>query len=246
VENLESDSDTVLSQRLRVGRTQDTQRIERLYFIEAERSRRTTEPEQEVTNAFALSLNYHGTWRELDSVVLPTQGFSFGGQVGIGRSHGTNAEAGIFERAYGRLTAYMPLGSAWYGQGRLEVGKVFLKPTMVVPDSQKFRAGGDESVRGYSYRSLGPIVDGAVGAGNVVTTMSLEMARPISAAMPALWGAVFVDAGNAANSFAELKPVMGYGVGVRWRSPVGPLRLDYAIARETGKGRFHFSVGIAF
>ena len=115
---------------------------------------------------------------------------------------------------------------------------------MVVPDSQKFRAGGDESVRGYSYRSLGPIVDGAVGSGTTLYTTSLEVARPISATMPSLWGALFIDAGNAANSF--VKPAVGYGLGVRWRSPVGPLRLDWAWARETGEGRLHFSVGIAF
>jgi translocation and assembly module TamA len=245
VENLESDSDTVLSQRARLGRTQDGTRIERLYFLEAERSRRTTVA-GERSNAFALSVNYHGVWRELDSVVLPTEGFTFAGQVGVGRSHGTDARSGSFSRAYARLTGYLPLGRVWYGQARLEAGQVFLGSGMVAPDSQKFRAGGDDSVRGYAYRSLGPLVDGAVGSGNALYTASIEMARPISASMPSLWGAVFVDAGNAANSFADLKPAIGYGLGVRWRSPVGPLRVDWAWARETGKGRLHFSVGIAF
>jgi translocation and assembly module TamA len=61
-----------------------------------------------------------------------------------------------------------------------------------------------------------------------------------------LWGALFVDAGNSANSFGNLQPALGLGVGVRWRSPVGPLRLDYAWGRETRKTRLHFSVGIAF
>ena len=88
--------------------------------------------------------------------------------------------------------------------------------------------------------------DGAVGSGNVLATASVEVARPISARLPSLWGAVFVDAGNAANTVGELKPAVGYGLGVRWRSPVGPLRVDWAWARETGKGRLHFSVGIAF
>ncbi|MDO9074300.1 MAG: BamA/TamA family outer membrane protein [Rubrivivax sp.] len=245
VENLESDSDTVLSQRARLGRTQDGTRIERLYFLEAERSRRTTLA-GERKNAFALSVNYHGVWRELDSVVLPTEGFTFAGQVGVGRSHGTDARSGTFSRAYARLTGYLPFGRVWYGQARLEAGQVFLGSGTVAPDSQKFRAGGDDSVRGYGYRSLGPLVDGAVGSGNALYTASVELARPISAAMPSLWGAVFVDAGNAADSFKELKPAVGYGLGVRWRSPVGPLRVDWAWARETGKGRLHFSIGIAF
>jgi translocation and assembly module TamA len=245
VENLESDTDTVLSQRLRVGRTQDRPRVEQLFFVEAERSRRQTVT-AEPTNAFALSLNYHGVRRQLDSVILPTFGYTFAGQLGIGRSHGTDATTGTFSRVYARLTAYLPLGSTWYSQTRLEAGQVFLQPGGVVPDSQKFRAGGDDSVRGYSYRSLGPLVDGVVGGGLVMYTASFELARPISTALPSLWGAVFVDAGNAANSFGNLHPALGTGVGVRWRSPVGPLRLDWAWARETKKARIHFSVGIAF
>jgi translocation and assembly module TamA len=245
VENLQSDSDTVLSQRARIGRTQDTQRIERLYYIEAERSRRVTVTDER-TNAFALSLNYHGVWRELDSVVLPTVGFTLAGQVGVGRSHGTNADSGTFTRAYARLTGYLPLGRTWYSQARLEVGQVFLGPNMVVPDSQKFRAGGDDSVRGYGFRSLGPLVNGVVGSGNVMYTTSFELARPIVASMPSLWGAAFVDAGNAADSFANLNPAVGAGLGVRWRSPVGPLRIDYAWGLKTHKARLHFSVGIAF
>ncbi|MBA4177525.1 MAG: outer membrane protein assembly factor [Leptothrix sp. (in: Bacteria)] len=245
VENLESDSDVVLSQRARLGRTQDGRRIERLYFVEAERSRRTTVAGDR-GNAFALSLNYHGVWRELDSVVLPTEGFTFAAQVGAGRSRGTDARSGTFERAYARFTGYMPLGRAWYGQARLEAGQVFLDTGMVVPDSQKFRAGGDDSVRGYGFRTLGPIVDGAVGSGKSMYTASIELARPISANLPSVWGAVFVDAGNAADSFAQLEPAVGLGVGVRWRSPVGPLRVDWAWGRETRKSRLHFSIGIAF
>jgi translocation and assembly module TamA len=117
---------------------------------------------------------------------------------------------------------------------------------MVVPEQLKWRAGGDESVRGYGYRDLGPVIDGAVGSGIALFTGSLEFARPFLDSMPSLWGAVFADAGNAAESFSTLKPVYGVGVGVRWRSPVGPLRLDWAYGTETRKGRFHFSVGIAF
>jgi translocation and assembly module TamA len=79
-----------------------------------------------------------------------------------------------------------------------------------------------------------------------LATASVELARPISARMPSLWGAVFVDAGNAANRFSELEPAWGSGVGVRWRSPVGPLRLDLAWAHELRSVRLHFSVGIAF
>ncbi|MEY3253582.1 MAG: hypothetical protein RL227_2555 [Pseudomonadota bacterium] len=245
VERLRSDSDVVLSQRVRLGRTQDTQRIERLSFVEWERSSRRTNA-GERTDAVAVSLNFHGGWRDLDSVVLPTTGETLSAQVGVGRSHGTDAKTGTFGRTYGRLTVYRPLGRTLYGQARLEVGRVFLEPGMVVPESLRWRAGGDESVRGYGYRELGPVVDGAVGSGETILTGSLELARPISAAMPSLWGAIFVDGGNAATSFNQLEPVFGYGFGVRWRSPVGPLRIDLAWAENSNRPRLHFSIGIAF
>jgi len=245
VERLLSDTDTVLSQRLRVGRTQDKSNLERLHFLEWERSLRVAATGQR-RNALALSANFHGAWRDLDNAVLPTRGLSLAVQVGSGYSTGTDADKGVFGRAYGRLTGYLPLGQAWYGQARIELGQVFLRGSMVVPESQKWRAGGDDSVRGYAYRSLGPLTDAAVGSGNALFTVSAEVARPFLARLPALWGALFVDAGNAADKLGAVRPVLGLGAGLRWRSPVGPLRLDLAWAEQTQKFRLHFSVGIAF
>jgi translocation and assembly module TamA len=245
VERLVSDDDTVLSQRLRVGRAQDKQSVERLHFAEFERSLRVTASGQR-TEAQSITLNFHGSWRDLDSIILPTRGVALSVQVSAGQSRGTDAVSGFYPRLYGRLTGYLPLGQSWYSQARLELGHVFLPTGMVVPESQKWRAGGDDSVRGYAYRSLGPIAGDAVGGGTSVFTASAEVARPFLASMPSLWGALFVDAGNAANRFGQLDPVVGAGVGLRWRSPVGPLRLDYAYGQKTKKTRLHFSIGIAF
>ncbi len=249
VERLLSDSDAVLSQRLRLGRTQDKSSVERLHFAEFERSLRTTNG-GERNDSVALSLNFHGAWRSLDSLVLPTRGVSLTVQVGAGQSRSTSGSTsgvhGTFSRAYGRLTGYLPLGQSWYGQARIEAGQVFARDRVAVPESQKWRAGGDESVRGYGYRTLGPLVGRVVGSGNAVATGSVEVARPFLATMPSLWGALFVDMGGAANQLGDIKLATGYGAGLRWRSPVGPLRLDYAWAHETRKGRLHFTVGIAF
>ncbi len=245
VERLLSDDDAVLSQRVRLGRTQDKASVERLHFAEFERSLRTTE-QGDRNNSVALSLNFHGAWRDLDSQVLPTRGASLSVQVGAGRSRSNSGVDGNFTRAYGRLTGYLPLGQSWYGQARIELGQVFAPDHVAVPESQKWRAGGDESVRGYGYRTLGPLVGRVVGSGNAIATASVELARPFLASLPSLWGALFVDVGGADVEVGTIKPLTGYGVGVRWRSPVGPLRLDYAWARETGKGRLHFTVGIAF
>ncbi|WP_425261201.1 autotransporter assembly complex protein TamA [Rubrivivax sp. RP6-9] len=247
VERLESDSDIVTSQRLRLGYTQDTLRIERLYYVETERSARETFGSPPVrSTTVANSVRYDGVWRNLDNAILPTDGYTMSIQLGLGRAHGTDSESGPFTRLYARLTGYKPLGRAWYGQARVEFGQMVKRDAVAVPESLLWRAGGDESVRGYSYRSLGPVVDGVVSGGTTLLTTSFELARPISARLPSVWGAVFVDVGGAANGVGALKPSLGTGVGVRWRSPVGPLRLDLAHGRDTGDVRLHFSVGIAF
>ena len=75
-----------------------------------------------------------------------------------------------------------------------------------VPDTVLFRAGGDNSVRGYGYRTLGPTVNGAVVGGRVLATGSVEVEHPLTARLPALLGALFVDAGNAADRWDDLTP----------------------------------------
>jgi translocation and assembly module TamA len=243
VQRQQTDVDDVLSQRVRVGRTQDTNRIERLYFLGFDRSVQTVGTLNK--EASAVSPQYHGIWRNLDSVILPTRGVTLSGQGGVGWATSNYAENGPFTRLYGKVTGYLPLGT-WYTTARLELGEIFKHDTVAVPDALAFRAGGDESVRGYDYRTLAPTGDdGAIIGGNVLATASLEVARPFEQ-LPSVWWAVFVDAGRAAESWRGFKPAVGYGVGVRWRSPVGPLRADVAYGEELHQVRLHVSVGIAF
>ena len=246
IERLESDTDVVLSQRVRLGRTKTGPRIERLAYLEWERSSRKTDLGTDDSESVALSANYHGLWRRLDSILLPTEGYSLSTQTGLGYARDKGVGSAPYGRLYARYTHYLPLGGTWFFTGRAEAGEVFLRSDIQIPDAQRFRAGGEDSVRGYDYRSLGPVENGVVGSGNMLFTGSVELARPLLASLPSVWGAVFVDAGNAANSWSDLEPVIGVGVGVRWRSPVGPLKLDYAWAEELRKWRLHFSVGIAF
>lgn len=235
--------ETVLSQRLRVGRGRDTVPREQFVFAELERGQQTT-PSVEASTV-AVSALATLVLRDLDSVILPTQGYTLAVQGTIGRSQGNRSLTGPFARAYARLNLYQPLGLTWYGQARIEAGHVLRQDGVGIPDSQLFRAGGDESVRGYGYRELGPVVDGRVTSGTSLFTASLELARPFSARMPSLWGAAFIDAGRAANGLANLDPALGAGIGLRWRSPVGPLRLDWAWGEELRRSRLHFSIGIA-
>jgi len=61
------------------------------------------------------------------------------------------------------------------------------------------------------------------------------------------WGAaVFYDVGNATDDIGTFKLAHGYGLGARWRSPVGPLNIDIAYGRELKRLQLHFSVGVAF
>jgi translocation and assembly module TamA len=58
--------------------------------------------------------------------------------------------------------------------------------------------------------------------------------------------AVFYDAGNAADKVGDLKPKSGFGIGARWRSPVGPINVDVAYGHAVKKARLHFSLGFTF
>jgi len=204
------------------------------------------------TEVLAGTLNFQGAWRDMDSLVLPTDGRSIAVQTGIGTVHSidesgaTGAGSGPFSRLHLRGQWWLPFGERWYGYARLEAGQVFAEDDVNVPETQRFRAGGDESVRGYAWRSLTPQVNGVDVGGRVVATASIEVARPVSEKLPSVWWATFVDAGNAAENWSGFRPAWGAGVGVRWRSPVGPLRADLAYGDQEQGWRLHLSVGIAY
>ncbi|KQU64543.1 hypothetical protein ASE08_23715 [Rhizobacter sp. Root16D2] len=244
VSRLDSAGAITLNSRVRVGRSLDTEHIERLIFVEVLDSKLTNDDVEQ--DSRAVSQNYNWVWRDVDSILLPTKGLTASIQAAGGYAVNNFASNGPFGRAYGRLTGYWPFGKQWYGLARVETGGVFAKPDVGIPDALLFRAGGDDSVRGYSYRSLGVIKDGEVYGGRFLLTSSVEIARPISPRMPSLWWAVFADGGNASDTWGHVNSVYGYGVGLRWRSPVGPLRIDYAHGQAVDQNRLHLSVGIAF
>lgn len=252
-EKLTTNDETRYSWYARAGRTRDTVRIWRLYYAEYTRAR--LETSAGINDSQALSGNYHWSWRNVDDLRTPTRGTVWSLQGGGGYTTGSVAplapqpqteDSGVFARLYGRVQGYMPLGNGFYGSARLELGQVFVREALSVPDTLLFRAGGDDSVRGYDYRSLGPEINGAIFSGSTLFTSSLQLARPIFADQPAFLWALFVDAGNASDGWNNMRPVVGYGAGLHWRSPVGPLRVDLAYGQEVRKFRLHFSVGVVF
>lgn len=187
--------------------------------------------------------------RDVNNLVFPTRGLILSAQSGAGVAYDSDKDRGPFGRLYLQAVWYQPLIGGWLGQVRGEVGQVLRKDTLGIPDSLLFRAGGDDSVRGYGYRTLGPVRDGAVVGGPVLATGSIELAHRLSDSSPQWrnwYGAVFVDAGNAALTWGEYDAAVGYGVGVRWRSPIGPLRIDLAYGQQVESVRLHISVGVTF
>ena len=275
VSSIKSTSDLVRAASVRFGRTQASNALERTTYAQLERSIQCTPNDGTTTTdeaadsykyncvqARAVSLNQANVWRNVDSVILPTQGTTLSAQLGLGYTGGANADnaAGLapgyapYSRLYARLTRYWPLPTSFYLQGRLELGQILLvrhtgddKRPVAVPDAEQWRAGGEESVRGYSWRELGPPnSNNNVTGGNALITGSVELARPVTASLPSVWWATFYDAGNAANRFDDLKIRRGYGAGVRWRSPVGPLKVDLSHGQGTKGVHLDLAIGVAF
>ena len=111
-----------------------------------------------------------------------------------------------------------------------------------IPPSLRFFAGGDQSVRGYDYQTLSPKnSDGDRIGGRYLVAGSVEYQYSLAEKWRV---ATFIDQGNAFNTLELPSLKTGVGIGVRWVSPVGPLRLDLAKALDDDGGiRLHFSMG---
>ncbi len=133
-----------------------------------------------------------------------------------------------------------------FGSGRL-LGRANYGTTIVhdferLPKSLRFFAGGGNSVRGYGFESLGELnSNNRNRGGKQLIDLSLEYQHPINENWSA---AVFADAGNAFDDFKNTDLKVGYGFGVRWRSPVGPVRIDLGFPTEDySSPKLYLSVG---
>ncbi len=179
-------------------------------------------------------------WRRVDDLLSPTKGFAFGAQLG-GGPPGVSTRA--FGRGIARFEGWIPVDLKTQIAVRAEAGAVFASTSDGIPQPLLFRTGGDTTVRGYSFLSLGPHVGDAVVGGRYYAVASVEVVRWIEQS----WGiAVFTDAGNAAENLSDLKPAYGYGVGARIRTPIGPFRFDVAYGQQDKSVHVHLSVGVSF
>jgi translocation and assembly module TamA len=147
-----------------------------------------------------------------------------------------------FLQVIGNGKGILALSDHWRVISRVNAGATAMNEFDELPASVRFFAGGDSSVRGYAYKSLGPKDDdGEVVGGKNLLVGSVELERRIKSK----WGvAAFVDSGNAFDRF-HVDPKTGIGLGIRWRSPVGPIRLDLAhpLDKHGDLVRVHFVMG---
>jgi len=164
-------------------------------------------------------------------------------------------------RAFGRLRGassallstesflQLDLQAKWIstlGPGRLiarfDIGTTLANDAADLPVSIKYFAGGDQNVRGYQYQSLGPENElGEVVGGKHLFVASAEYDFRVH---PDWKLAVFYDTGNAFSEFDDLNLQSSAGIGVRWLSPIGPIRVDLASALDNdNKLRLHITMG---
>jgi translocation and assembly module TamA len=177
-----------------------------------------------------------------DNPIRPTRGYRYGLDV-RGTHEYLGSDTGLLQViAEGGDMVPLPWRLSLHTRARTGI-TVLSNPLQDLPPSLRFFAGGDQSVRGYSYQSLGPKdATGRVVGGRHLVTASAELER----ALFTQWGvSAFYDAGNAFNSFTSARIFQGAGVGLHYYTPVGGLNIY--LARQVGVinpgFHVHFTMG---
>ncbi|MFC4254594.1 BamA/TamA family outer membrane protein [Altererythrobacter xixiisoli] len=177
----------------------------------------------------------------------PTSGFRLGGRI----SPEISTTGGV-QRFYirGQIDGsyYLPAGEKVVIAARARFATISGAPVEGVAPSRRLYAGGGGSVRGYGYRAIGPQnSEGDPTGGRSLTELSLE-ARIRTGLFDGALGVVpFVDAGTVGNGstpgFDEIK--IGAGIGVRYYTSFGPMRVDFAVPLNRGPNDDRFAVYVA-
>lgn len=227
-------------QVLGVARSRNAGRIETRLGLEWQREElRTAGAAAERKRA--LTLDWRWIRRAADDALNPRRGNVV--ELRLGGAAQRLLSDRDFVRSHLRVQQWWPLGAADSLMLRGEAGYTAAVARSGIPQDYLFRAGGAQSVRGYAYQSLGVRAGNAVVGGRALLAGALEYTHWLDGP----WGAAFfVDAGDAADSWREIKPAAGVGAGARWKSPVGPLALDLARGTRGGRWHLHFALMVAF
>ncbi|MDI9570193.1 MAG: autotransporter assembly complex family protein [Pseudomonadota bacterium] len=194
------------------------------------------------TNTFSLMPGCRIFDRWFDHPTRPGKGYSYVAEVRGG--HQSLGSYTGFLQATITANGIHALGGGFSLLGRIKLGvTVQNEDFRDLPIAIRYFAGGDNSVRGYAYQSLGAKDQrGEVVGGRHTVTGSVEMEKALFKDWAA---ATFYDWGNAFNSFREADLASGAGLGLRYYTPVGPIKLD--LARQIGTAeptlRLHLSFG---
>jgi translocation and assembly module TamA len=191
-------------------------------------------------NRHAVYAGFRRTFRKTDDFIAPRSGYL--AMVEIGGAPAAAASR-AFLRGIVSGSFFIPNGRRGDILLRGQAGRVLAESREGIPTSFLFRTGGDQTVRGYAFESLGVRQGEAVVGGRRFVVASAEYTHWFGES----WGlAGFVDAGNAWDGGAEPQAALGVGIGARFRTPIGPIRADLAYGEQTGEVRLHFSVGYSF
>jgi outer membrane protein insertion porin family len=201
------------------------------------------------TSYLVNSLGASLTLDTRDSPINPGRGFVGNATMDVASSaFGSNIE---FVRTTVRFSYFLPIKKTLLAFGaRGGLINPFANQLNAIPIDERFFNGGSRSVRSFPERELGPKdANGFPIGGETFTTLNAEYIFPL---FGDLLGAVFTDAGSVGREVADGVGEMRYaiGLGLRYRLPVGPLRIDYGVnpsrKKEEPFGAFHLSFGFAF
>ena len=238
---------------LSAGRGKNEDKIDRQYFLRYDLA--NPQGDDAPPKSSAISANYSWTGRYFNNPTNPTRGYGLAFELGVGTT--LTPQRTPFTRALGRWQYFQPMGerdAATKRRSRLalraQAGAVTARKGADIPLTLLFLSGGDTTVRGYSYQSIGARTDNAqrIG-GRYMLAGSVEWQRPIVLAGNRKdWEhTVFMDAGSVTDEPAQgMQVFVGAGSGIRWNSPVGPLQADLAYGFKTQKIRLHLRLGFTF
>lgn len=235
----DTDSATSDSARLIGRQTLKTEYGTQTRFIELLRDRSDVGGERIDSTLLMPGLGFDRV--KADDILRARHGYRFNVEL-RGAYEGLVSDASFLQLRIGAKGIHR-FGDAGRLTGRVDGGVTLGDSATDLPASLRFFAGGDNGVRGYAFESLGPLdSNGDVTGGHHLLVGSIEYEHPVFG--DDWWVAAFADAGNAFDS-DRIRLKGGYGVGVRWYSPVGRLRLDLAFPDDTkdDEWRLHFGLG---
>ena len=239
-EHAEFENLTVDRRALRLERVDPGLAFETRYSLTLERSDEQA-AEQDDVRYQALVPGLQWIWRRVDDIRKPRAGTVLSIDLAAAAEELASDASFGYVLVHGEY--FHSLTPQWVLGLRADLGATFTFNSDAVPQSYLFRTGGSQTVRGYDYLSIGRELDGAIVGAKRLVVASAELTYWFNDD----WGAaLFVDAGDARDSMADLSPLLGYGLGARWQTPAGPLAFDLARGELDSDIRFHFMIAVPF